>query len=334
MTSWTERYLEVVLRSIPEPKRADVDRELRSSIADAVEERVAAGEERATAERAVLEGLGDPAQLAAAYSGRPNYLIGPELFPIYRRFVPRLLAVVVPIAAVVLAAVEVLGGGSYADAVTAAISGAITVAIQIAFWTTLTFVFLERADTAREARTELVEAGGRWTVDQLPEPETNRVTASDAVGEVITTIITVGGLVFLAGLTASGTGGATVSLFDPALTGFWFPVLIALLAAVAVLQVVVYAVGRWTIPLAVVYTALEIAFAAPVVWLALNGTLVNPAFAEAVGYPPLAEGDAPVMLALAVVTTLVTGWEIVSAFRGALRSRRSGHVPHLARSSR
>ena len=43
---WTERYLAATLRSIPEPKRADVERELRSSIADAVEERVAAGQDR------------------------------------------------------------------------------------------------------------------------------------------------------------------------------------------------------------------------------------------------------------------------------------------------
>src|SRR5213594_473675 len=104
--TWTQRYLAAVLHSIPEPKRTDVERELRSSIADAVEERVAAGEEAVAAERAVLEGLGDPAQLAGAYTGQPTYLIGPELFPLYRRFVPRLIAVLVPIAAIVMMVVK------------------------------------------------------------------------------------------------------------------------------------------------------------------------------------------------------------------------------------
>ncbi|MBA3852357.1 MAG: hypothetical protein H0X59_08335 [Chloroflexi bacterium] len=42
MISLTERYLAAALRSIPDAQRADVDRELRSSIADAVEDRVAA----------------------------------------------------------------------------------------------------------------------------------------------------------------------------------------------------------------------------------------------------------------------------------------------------
>jgi len=35
MISLTERYLAAALRSIPDAQRADVDRELRSSIADA-----------------------------------------------------------------------------------------------------------------------------------------------------------------------------------------------------------------------------------------------------------------------------------------------------------
>src|SRR5258708_26697341 len=83
--AWTERYLATVLRSIPEPKRTDVERELRSSIEDAIEERLAAGHDASTAERVVLEALGDPSALAAAYTGQPNYLIGPELFPLYRR---------------------------------------------------------------------------------------------------------------------------------------------------------------------------------------------------------------------------------------------------------
>jgi len=79
MTSLTERYLATALRGIPERQRADVDRELRSSIADAVEDRVVAGEDRVAAEKDVLEGLGNPARLAAEYDGRKLHLIGPEL---------------------------------------------------------------------------------------------------------------------------------------------------------------------------------------------------------------------------------------------------------------
>ena len=318
MTSWTERYLGEALRSIPDSSRKDVERELRSSIDDAIEEQVEAGHDRLAAERSVLEGLGDPTRLAAAYSGRPNYLIGPDLFPLYRQVVPRLIAVVVPIAALVVAAARVLGGGSYPDAIAAGISVAITVAIQLAFWSTATFVFLERADAARAARTQLVTSTGRWTLERLPEPTKTRVTAGEVVGEVITVLITIGGLLFLNSLATTGPGGADIKLLDPALTTFWLPAFVVILAAVGVLHVMAFVVGRWTMPLAVVHAIVEIAFAVPLVKLALDGTLVNPAFAAHVGYPPLAEGDAPAMLAIAVVTTLVTGWEIVSVF---LRAR-------------
>src|SRR5438093_1573920 len=146
--TWTERYLTAVLRSIPGPKRADVERELRSSIADAVEERVTAGEDAVAAERAVLEGLGDPTQLAGAYTGQPTYLIGPELFPLYRKFVPRLIVILVPIAAIVMLVVKLAGGGDIGDAITAGLSGAISTGINIAFWASLTFVFLEWAGPA------------------------------------------------------------------------------------------------------------------------------------------------------------------------------------------
>lgn len=333
MTSWTERYLAEALKSIPEAKRADVEQELRSSIADAVEERVAAGEDRAAAERAVLEGLGDPAQLASAYTGRPNYLLGPELFPLWRAFLPRLIAIIVPLAGVGLAVVKLLAGGGFDDAIEAGISGAITVAIQIAFWTTITFIFLERADAARDARTEIIAKAGKWTVDRLPEPTPGRVTAGEVVGEIVTILITIGGLLFLRSISVPDASGAEIPLFEPAWVNFWYPVFIGVLLAQAVLHIAVFAVGRWTMPLFAVFAGLEIAFAAPLVWLALNGSLVNPAFAAQIGYPPLADGNAPAMLAIAVVTTLVTGWELVSAFLRARGSRPLSSIFRTARRS-
>ena len=55
--------------------------------------------------------------------------------------------------------------------------------------------------------------------------------------------------------------------------------------------------------------------------LALTGSLINPAFAEALGWPQLAEGDGVAMIGLAAGMILVTAWEIVELFRRAPRSR-------------
>lgn len=169
MISLTERYLAAALRSIPGVQRADVERELRPSIADAVEDRVAAGEERVSAEKAVLEGLGEPTRLATGFTGRPLYLIGPDVFLIYRHILATLVGVIVPIMALVLTTVELAGGARYLDGLTTGIGGAFSTGFHLALWVTLTFLFLERAEVAREARTEMVAATGRWTVDRIPD---------------------------------------------------------------------------------------------------------------------------------------------------------------------
>ena len=60
--------------------------------------------------------------------------------------------------------------------------------------------------------------------------------------------------------------------------------MVVLLALVG-FRIVLHLVGRWTIALAVSHTVIELLFAIPVVYLAINGMFVNPAFAASVGYP-------------------------------------------------
>jgi hypothetical protein len=98
------------------------------------------------------------------------------------------------------------------------------------------------------------------------------------------TLITIGVLLFLRDIgSVTDASGNPISLFDPALTTLWFPAFIAILAALGVLQVVVYVVGPWTMPLAIGNAALQVACAVPVVVLALSGGIINPAFAAEIG---------------------------------------------------
>ena len=117
--------------------------------------------------------------------------------------------------------------------------------------------------------------------------------------------------------------GRPLPLVDPSLSTFWVPVLVGLLIALAVLHVVVHLVGRWTLPFAAVYTVIDGAFALILVALALNGILVSPAFAAAIGFPQAAEGDSIAMIAVAATVTLVTAYEILGVWRRALRTRRA-----------
>src|SRR5690349_18471248 len=96
-TDLVDRYVLTALRRIPESQRADIDRELRASIADAVDARVDSGEPPGEAERNALLELGDPDRLADSYAGRRSYLIGPDVFAVWRRFLTMLFTVVLPI---------------------------------------------------------------------------------------------------------------------------------------------------------------------------------------------------------------------------------------------
>jgi len=66
----TERYVQAALRGLPPQQRSDIERELRTSIADAVDAKMEAGSDAAVAEREALTELGDPARLAAGYADR------------------------------------------------------------------------------------------------------------------------------------------------------------------------------------------------------------------------------------------------------------------------
>ncbi len=325
MTSLTERYLAEALRGIPERQRVDVERELRSSIGDAIDDRTTAGEEPAAAERAVLEGLGDPTRLAAGITGRPMYLIGPDLFPNYRRLLTLLLGIIVPITGITIGVIELFSGGTIGTAIVEGGGVAITVAVHLGFWVTLAFALVERADAARQSTEQARSALGRWTLDNLPPLHADRIGLGETVTDLVTNLIGIGFLLVVSGLTWTDPAtGQQISIVEPSLVNFWLPFLAVVLFALVGFRVVLHLVGHWTIALAVSHLVIELFFAIPIVWLALNGMLINPAFAAAVGYPPLAEGEGPVMIIVAVSVVLITGWEIIDGFRRALRWNKSG----------
>jgi hypothetical protein len=324
MQALTERYLAAALRGIPHNQKADVERELRSSIGDAIDDRVGAGESRESAERNVLEGLGDPARLASGIAGKPNYLIGPELFPAYRQLLTLLLGIVVPIAGIAVGVVEIATVGTIGNAIVEGAATALQVAVHLSFWVTLIFVLIERYDVAREsAQATRDQALGKWSVDQLPELPSTRISISDTAGEVISSVLGIVFLLIARGLTwTDSQTGQQISILAPELTDFWLPFLVVVLLVQIGFRIVLYMLGRWTMAMAVANTVIGLAFAIPGVYLALNGLLVNPEFAAAVGYPPLAEGDGPVMIIIAIGIVLVTAWETVDGFRQARRADR------------
>ncbi|MET8307922.1 permease prefix domain 1-containing protein [Micromonospora sp. NPDC005173] len=312
MNTLTDRYLAATLRSVPTQRRDEIATELRASIEDMIEDRTGGGQDTTTVEREVLTELGNPDLLAARYADRRLQLIGPTYYIVWLRLLKLLLSFVPAIVGTVVAVIDVADGKGF-GAIGSGIAIAIEVAVQIAFWLTLTFALIERFQP--------VAGLPDWTVDQLPDVPVHRdISLADTIASVAMLVLTIGYLPFQHYQSwVHETDGGNIPILDPALWSFWLPALIAVLLASMVFEIVKYRIGRWTWTLFGVKALLNLAFTVPVAWLALSDRLLNPALGDRLSW--LAEGDNRNTLgaAIAVGAAVVLVWDLIDT---ATKSRR------------
>jgi hypothetical protein len=278
--SLTDRYVQAVLRGLPAGQRPDIERELRTSIADAVDGRVEAGGDHAAAEREVLTELGDPARLAAGYTDRPLHLIGPALFLDYLQVVKVLLATVPPIVAVVIAVVRSVEGRAVGDVIVGVVGVTGTTAVHIVFWTTLLFAGIERTPGLRWTPIR------SWTPDALPELPVRRPTIAELIGETVFTGLFVTFILLVPSLRfQTRADGTTINVLSPWLwdTGVVY-VFVALVAVGLALSFVRHYV-RWSAAVAVMVALTGLATTSLLLWVGANDRLLNPEFVTAAGWP-------------------------------------------------
>jgi hypothetical protein len=319
-SSLTDRYVTATVRDLDDEQRAEVERELRTTIEDMIDGRLEAGSpSRPDAERAVLAELGDPVRLAAGYTGRPLYLIGPSVYPQWRRVMTVLLSTLVPLVTavnlVVRLFVDDVATEGVGPAVVAALWVGFMVAVNVVFWVTVVFALAERGKVATGVELE-------WDPDQLPDDDgAGRVGLGETVASA--GFLVAAGLAIVWQQTSSPvtSGDDSVPVLDPSLWSGALPWLLLVLAAQAVVAVTAYRRGRWSTGLAAANIALDLAFALPVLLLVWAGDLFNPAFVEALveGGWADAERDLTVGTALGVVVVLV--WSVVETLR---KLRRAG----------
>jgi hypothetical protein len=302
MTTLTDRYVDAALRSIPEDQRADIELELRASIDDAVEARIAGGEDQAVAEDAVLVDLGDPDHLAARYTGRPFALIGPARYGEWRRLL-RTLLLVVPVAGLGVGIAGSIAGGDIVDVLWQMAAVMFNVAVQICFWTTLVFAVMDRTGSGERVRRP-------WRTDDLPEPSAGpQVTLGDTVLSVVVAVIAIAAMFWQRGSELVTVDGEGVPVLDPDHWSTWWPFLIVVLVADAVLALVAYHRGRWTANLAAASVVLDLLFAVPVIWLLATDRFFVPAFLAGLDW----EGPDPssvLTTTVGVTVVVVTVWSI------------------------
>lgn len=316
--SLTDRYVSATVRDLDTDQRAEVERELRATIADMIDGRLDAGAaSRPEAERQVLAELGDPVRLAAGYSGRPLYLVGPRFYPQWRRVVRVLLSTLVPLVAainlVVRLFVDDIATDGIGPAVGAALWVALMVAVNVVVWVTVVFALAERG------KVDGVEQ--EWTPDQLPEDDgPGRVGLGETVSAVAFLAVAALAIVWQQTGSAVVSGGESVPVLDPALWAGPLPWLLAVLVAQAVVAVAAYRRGRWSTGLGAANVLLDLAFAVPVLLLLWAGALFDDAFVKVLvdGGWVEAERDLTVSTTIGVVVVLV--WSVVETVRNLRRS--------------
>jgi HAAS len=316
-TTLTDRYVAAAVRTVSEQQRDDLAAELRVSIDDQIDARVEQGEPRDSAERAVLSALGDPDKLAADYTDRPLWLVGPRYYLDWWRLLRLLLWVAVPFAGLGVGIAEAIQGSGIGEIIGAVISTMIAVAVHVAFWTTLVFAIVERT------RPRSSGPAVTWSVDQLPVPRERGV----GFGELLASLVFLGlgaGAIIWDQAIGFVPGQPGLSLLDPGLWPWWIAALFVLMAIEAGLQVVVFLVGRWTVPLAIGNALIDVAVAVPALVLLAEGRLINPAFFPAVIPDDGAEVGAIVTIVTGFAIAGIAVWDIVDAFLKARRSRRPG----------
>lgn len=304
MTSLVDRYVTTALRRVPDGQRADIDRELRASIEDAVDARMRSGEPHEAAVERTLVELGDPDRLADRYADRPGHLIGPELYPAWRRLMTVLFSVVLPVVVGIAVVVQVVDDPGVGQVVGAIVSTLLNVGVHLAFWTTAVFVVIERTGAGRaELRTT-------WSLDDLPAYDPDRRNLTQMAAGVVWPVILIVALVL------QQVAVADEPVLDPANWSFWWPYLVAVLALEVAYAVWVYRRGVVDRAAAAVNAVLSLLAAVPLVWLLAADRFFNPAF------PPFAGTGSSEPRWLAWVTALSiaavvlsTAWDIVDVAR-------------------
>ena len=317
-TSLTDRYVYAAVRSVPEAQRADLAAELRASIDDQVDARVEDGEPRQSAERAVLTDLGDPDKLAAGYTDRPLWLIGPRYYLAWWRLTKLLWAIVPVCAAFGVALGQTLDGSDFGEIVGSVVAVVMSVIVNIGFWTALVFFIVERS-----ARSGVKGLTDEWTPDALPQPKDRGGSLSDLVASLVFLAIAAGAILWdqFVGFVYTAEDGWS-SFLNPDLWPWWIGALLVIMVLEALLAISVYAKGRWDTGSATVNLFLNLTVAGGALWLLVNQQLINPEF-----FPAVMEADSADTVSTVLSTLFgfgivaIAAWDTVDSFLKANRTR-------------
>ena len=244
-----ENYVKAVGERLHPSRREDVEAELRASIHDALDARGAdAGSEEDVV--SVLAALGSPERMASGYQPNRWYLIGPELFPLFRRVLRLALVTIVLAGAAGFTVTLVLGGFAgfrAGDLLMATLGYAVRAALAAVVVIVAGFAWLQRAEVRLPA--QAAPTGERWDPRSLAARDPHRrAPRFDALAALVVSAVALVIVGAVGGAARDGLARAPASL-QPLLRDGVVANAIILQAALvlsALAHMAALVQGRWT----------------------------------------------------------------------------------------
>ncbi len=231
-----DRYLYEVGRYLPPKSRGDIQTELRSLLSDSLDDRVEgeAGEEDVVA---LLKEFGPPAKVAASYRPESQYLVGPELFPIFRTVVGIALLVMVVVHAVLIG-VLLFTNPDPLKALNV-LSGFINSVLSVLGAIVIVFYGLQYFDV------QLGMPSQEWDPRELPIIDTkNEINRNGTIFDIALTLLILAVLLLYPTYIGVVVSPGAPILMDPVIANYMLLIVAALLAGLVV-DIMLLWRGRW-----------------------------------------------------------------------------------------
>ncbi len=308
-----DRYIYAVVRHLPVSRRNEIEKELRSLIADRLRDaaaKSAAGpaagaDSQATgaapedvhqavpaapdpaAVEAVLQKLGDPRRLADHYRGAARYIIGPLFYDLYW-LVLRIVLIAVAFGITLAMGIEfaLSPQGGLLPAVSGWL-GALYQALLGGFaWVTLIFFINERYN--EKARAGLGRQGEQWHPRQL-QPVPARASQLKRADPILAIIFTLLIMIILninpdvIGIYISDPGSTVaIPLFHPVTIRGYLPWINLVMGLTILVECIRLILGHWTVSLTFLYATGKVPPLVLWVWMLSDPALLNPDFLTAI----------------------------------------------------
>ena len=322
MSDLIDRYIFEVAKHLPAESREDVGLELRTTIADMIEDR---GDASKDGVRDTLMTLGDPAVLAKGYSPSPRHLIGPAVFDEYIGLLKGLAVAVMPILLAVQLVLELTADeGSVVGSIISALGTTWALGVHVLFWTTLVFVILERTGAMGD---HAAGSDTAWSPDDLPEIPAERQFGRGELAASIGVVALIPlGVVWQHFNSPYSDADGPIPLLDVDLWRSWIPALFGLVVLTVAIEIWKFVVGHWTVRLVVANLAVNAAFAAFFIALFATGEVWNPAYVAELARHTDFELDPTVGLLVVGGVLVVTVWDSVECVLQFAQRRRLARV--------